>query len=101
VEAFGEKRCANGERFVVVPKMSPIMRGYLPLVARIGSLNEEDLKTTLQERHTRYEFDLDISKFVRVERTDIRRAFLDILAGGLQGVLKEEEAQHALILPEV
>lgn len=89
----------DSERFVIVPKISRGALGYLPLLARYGDLDEKDVKDALERRHSRYRFDLDLSRFVRVEEIDATRAPLDLWAGDLRSLVREEEAEHALTLP--
>jgi hypothetical protein len=100
--SFGQDlKPPESERFVVIPKVSPMVTAHLPLLARYGSLNEEDVERVLENRHQRYRFNLDLSEFVRIEEVDASRASLNLFTGDLQDLLGEEEMEHARTLPHL
>lgn len=100
LDTFGQGlKPPESERFVVIPKVSPMAPAHLPLLARYGALNEENVKWVLENRHRRYRFKLDLSEFVRIEEIDASRSSLNVLTGDLRGLLGDKEIEHALTLP--
>lgn len=87
--------------FVVVPEVPRPAAAYLHLLARFGGLDEEELKYYLNEQAPSYEYHLDLSEFVRVERVNLSRASSGVWTGDLRGLVGEEEVEHALTLPEL
>lgn len=70
LDAVGEDlKPPDSKQFVIVPRVyRRFSSPYLPVIARYGGLNDVELESTLNEVHShRYEFDLDLSKSVRVE----------------------------------
>jgi hypothetical protein len=84
--------------FVIVPEDPRGIRGYLPLLARYGTLNEEELKHVLESRAPSYEYHLDLTKLVRIERVHPQRGSPHLFAGDLRGWVQEEQLEHVLTL---
>lgn len=87
--------------FVIVPEDPRGIRGYLPLLARYGTLNEEELKHVLESRAPSYEYHLDLTKLVRIERVHPQRGSPHLFAGDLRGWVQEEQLEHVLTLQDL
>lgn len=105
LRAVGEGlKPTDGGRFVVVPR---VQRGYssspyLPVVARYGGVDDAEVERHLNGVHShRREFDLDLSEHVRIEEVGGAGDLLGVLSGDLNGLLEDEEAKHALTLPQL
>lgn len=97
LNAFGEAlKPPESASFDVVPRTGRAVPAYLPLLARFGGLDHEELERALERRPpSNYEYHLDLSKLVRVEEIDPTHAPLDVFAGDLRELVAEDEVEHA------
>ena len=91
----------DSKGFVVVPENPRGIVASLPLLARFGGLQEREMKEALEKRAPSYQYHLDLSELIRVERVDPQRGSSDVLAGDLLGWIAEDEVENALTLPEL
>lgn len=94
-------RPPDAKSFVVVPENPGGILGSLLMVARYGALDEEKLERVLEGRAPSYQYNLDLSKLVRVERIHPQARSPHLFAGDLRGWVEEDDVEHALTLHDL